>query len=135
MSQIETDRNLLKRMLYLSAGMLSLVTGLIGIVLPLLPTTPFILLSAWCFARSSRNFHTWLITHPRLGKVISDWEQHRGMTAANKRRAYVLIALSFGFSITMAPLMWVKLLLIPIGCAVIWNLRKMNTTPENSSKK
>ena len=133
--QKETDRTFLKRALYLIAGILSFTAGMIGVVLPLLPTTPLVLLAAWCFARSNKKFHTWMVTHPRFGKVISDWEKHKGMTAANKRRAYVLIALSFAFSICMAPLLWVKLLLVPIGCCVTLHIAKMNTVSAPSSGK
>ncbi|OJX76815.1 YbaN family protein [Magnetospirillum sp. 64-120] len=51
--------------------------GVIGIFLPLLPTTPFLLLALWCFARSSRRFHSWLLNHSRFGPLLRDWEQHR----------------------------------------------------------
>ena len=93
-----------------------MIAGVIGIVLPLLPTTPFLLLAAWCFARSSHSFHTWLVTHKYFGKFIFDWEQHRGISRKNKQRACVLIVLSFSFSIYMVPLLWVKLALA-LGCA------------------
>lgn len=67
-----------KRALLLSAGFVSLAVGILGIFLPLLPTTPFLLLSAACFARSSERFHRWLLGHPRLGPPIRDW-QERGV--------------------------------------------------------
>ncbi|CAM3422039.1 YbaN family protein [Parendozoicomonas haliclonae] len=124
------DKQYLKRILYLAAGILSLVAGIIGIVLPLVPTTPFTLLSAWCFARSSKSFHTWLITHPRFGKIISDWETHRGMTAANKKRAYFLIVLTFSISIAVVGPIWLKVMLAVMCCGLLWNIHRMNTTQE-----
>jgi hypothetical protein len=65
-----------KRTLLIIAGFLSLGFGVAGIFLPLLPTTPFILLAAFCFSRSSERLHQWLLQHPRLGSLISDWEKN-----------------------------------------------------------
>ncbi len=61
------------RPLYLLLGLAALGFGLAGVVLPLLPTTPFLLLAAFAFARSSPRLHDWLLTHPRLGGPIADW--------------------------------------------------------------
>jgi uncharacterized membrane protein YbaN (DUF454 family) len=62
--------------IYFTSGLISLLLGLIGVVLPLLPTTPFILLSAFCFSRSSERFHQKLLNHKRLGPMITDWEEN-----------------------------------------------------------
>jgi hypothetical protein len=64
------------RPLWIALGAASLVTGLVGAVLPLLPTTPFLLLAAYSFARGSPSLHAWLIEHPRLGPVIEDWQRY-----------------------------------------------------------
>lgn len=65
-----------KRTILITSGFLSLAIGIVGIFLPLLPTTPFVLLAAFCFSKSSERLHQWLIRHPRLGPIISDWEQN-----------------------------------------------------------
>lgn len=62
------------KIIWASCGLLSLCLGIIGILLPLLPTVPFLLLAAFCFARSSPALHKWLIEHPTLGPPIMDWQ-------------------------------------------------------------
>lgn len=62
--------------IYFVAGWGFLFLGIIGAFLPLLPTTPFLLLTAFCFSRSSERWHTWLINQPHLGPFILDWQRH-----------------------------------------------------------
>lgn len=83
-----------KKRLYVAAGFFSLALGFIGIFLPLLPTTPFILLAAICFSRGSERWHHWLITHPRMGPLIVDWEQYGVIRKRAKITATVLISTS-----------------------------------------
>lgn len=61
------------RFVWQGIGWASVILGALGILVPLLPTTPFLLLAAWCFARSSQRFHDWLVHHPRLGPPITAW--------------------------------------------------------------
>ncbi len=74
-----------RQLIYLCAGWLSLGLGIIGIPLPLLPTTPFLLLAAFCFARGSERWHQWLITHPSFGPPILNWQEHRAISRGAKR--------------------------------------------------
>ncbi|HJV91230.1 MAG TPA: YbaN family protein [Holophagaceae bacterium] len=98
------------RPLLLLVGGLSLLLALAGVVLPLLPTTPFLLLSAACFARSSERLHRWLLAHPHLGPFIADWERGGAIRPAAKRLATLLILLSGGFSLwTVHAPSWAKL--------------------------
>jgi hypothetical protein len=66
------------------AGTVSLALGLIGVVLPGLPTTPFVLLAAACYAKASPRLHGWLINHRFLGPMVRDWETHRSLTRRTK---------------------------------------------------
>ncbi len=84
-------RNQLIRLFWLAGGFLSLALGVIGIVLPLLPTTPFLLLAAYCFARGSKRLHDWLVHHPRLGPPIRDWQRHGAISRRAKRMAMLAI--------------------------------------------
>jgi len=73
-------RPTLRQTLLVAAGLVALGLGLIGIVLPGLPTTPFVLLAAACFARaSSPRLHGWLTTHRYLGPMVRDWEANRSL--------------------------------------------------------
>lgn len=78
------------RTLWFLGGAMALALGAVGVVLPILPTTPFILLAAFCFARSSKRCHAWLIRHPVFGPLISNWTEY----GAISRRAKTLAALS-----------------------------------------
>ncbi len=76
----------MQRILLLSLGWLAVVLGTLGVVLPLLPTTPFILLAAWCFARSSPRFHHWLLYRSWFGGYLRHWQKHRAMPPGAKPR-------------------------------------------------
>ncbi|MCR9136882.1 MAG: YbaN family protein [Alphaproteobacteria bacterium] len=76
----------------MGGGFLSLAAGIVGIALPLLPTTPFLLLAAFCFARGSQRLHDWLVHHPRLGPPIHDWQKHGAISRRAKQLAMLSIA-------------------------------------------
>ena len=86
---------MLTRILWIILGFLSIACGIAGILLPLVPTTPFFLLAALAFARSSPRLHNWLVTHPRLGPPITDWRAH----GAINRRAKIMAVLSLSAAI------------------------------------
>jgi uncharacterized protein len=83
------------RPLYFFAGCLLLCIGIAGYILPLLPGTVFLILAAACFARSSRRFETWLLTHPKLGPSIVAWRQNGAIPRKAKILALSCMAISF----------------------------------------
>lgn len=88
-----TKRTHMIRLFWLLAGGFAVMMGILGIILPLLPTTPFLLLAAFCFARGSERLHHWLISHKVLGPPIRDWENHGAISSRAKRMAFITIAL------------------------------------------
>jgi uncharacterized membrane protein YbaN (DUF454 family) len=70
--------------------------AIIGVVLPGLPTVPFLLLTAWFSARGSDRLHRWLYSHPHLGKLLIDWEQQGAISRSSKVMAFLLLILSWG---------------------------------------
>lgn len=125
MSKLATKENTpFKRLLLLSIGWISLILGVIGIVLPLLPTTPFILLSAWCFSQSSKRFHLWLKQHKFFGPIIEDWQSDKGIPKKSRNRAIIFMWCGMGLSIFIVAKFWATLSLICIGiCVSIYLLR------------
>lgn len=87
------------RPLLWSAGTLALLLGIVGIVVPGLPTTPFVLLAGACYVRASPRAHAWLLRNPAFGPILNDWERHRSVAPRVKRVAMATMALTAGFSI------------------------------------
>lgn len=105
-------------------GGLSLVLAFLGILLPLLPTTPFLLLASACFMRSSPRFYRWMHEHPRLGPLLTNWYENGAVTKQVKSRGLFFILLSFSFSIYFAPILWVKgFLILVLVILLSWFLR------------
>lgn len=102
-------RHVVPRALYFSFAWLFIVIGVIGIFLPLLPTTPFLLLAAWCFSKSSERFHSWLLDHPTLGPPVRDWQGHGVIRRPAKIAATVAMALAIMFPMVLVKVpMWAK---------------------------
>lgn len=89
------------RYLWFMLGMISLAIGFAGIVLPLVPTVPLMILAAFFFARSSERLHAWLIEHPTFGPSIQDWQERGAISEKGKRIATLSIAVVFLISILL----------------------------------
>jgi uncharacterized membrane protein YbaN (DUF454 family) len=108
-------------------GILSLVVGIIGIVTPVLPTTPFILLSGYCFARGSERLHNWILSHRYFGPMIISFREERRIPLKIKIFASLMIAVSMSITaFFIVPLLAVKIGMGIVGVAVIvyiWSFR------------
>ncbi|MBG6241050.1 MAG: DUF454 family protein [Candidatus Symbiopectobacterium sp. Dall1.0] len=100
-------------------GWLAVVLATLGVVLPLLPTTPFLLLAAWCFARSSPRFHAWLLYRSWFGPYLRHWQDHRALPPGAKGKAVVMIVLTFAISLWLVDMVWVRVLLLTIMAVLL----------------
>lgn len=94
------------RLFFFTLGLTSLVLGAIGVFVPLLPTVPFILLAAFCFARSSPGLERWLIAHKHFGPHIRAWRESRAISRSGKRAAWAAFAFSGALGFILLPLWW-----------------------------
>lgn len=89
------------RFIYLCLGLTSVLLAGVGVVLPLLPTVPFLLLAAFFFARSSERLHDWLLSHATFGPMILDWNERGAIGPSAKKAATVSVAAVFSISIIL----------------------------------
>ena len=117
-------------------GALSLGLGIIGIFLPLLPTTPFVLLAAYFFSRSSKRLHRWLVEHPRFGHYIRDWEAEQVIPPVGKYASSLMMVPSVGYVIAVRelPLMLEAIMAATVAAVLwyIWSRPSRRTSPRRA---
>ncbi len=120
-------RKIVIRYLLMACGCISTIVGLIGIVVPLLPTTPFLILALTCFARSSPRFHQSLLNAPYLGVILNDWEKEKKIDKKRKKSIYLIVLGAFSISIIIVhPSFLLQLLLLLIMCIVLLLIRSID---------
>lgn len=124
MKQIES----VKKCLLIAVGSISVALGMLGVFLPLLPTTPFLLLAAACYVRSSDRFYEWLITHKYFGHHIKNYRDGHGIPLRAKIIALSMLWLTIGSSVIFfVPFLSVKILLLLIASGVTIHLLRIKT--------
>lgn len=109
----------IKKNLLILSGSICVALGFLGIFLPLLPTTPFLLLAAFCYAKSSNNFYQWLISNCLFGHYIKNYQEGKGLPLKEKIFTIFLLWLTMGYScFFVVTVLWLKFLLISIGILV-----------------
>ncbi len=127
-SEPSSKASLPVRGIFAVIGTISLAFGVIGILLPVLPTTPFVLLAAACYVRVSPRLYGWLLGQPALGPIITDWRRSRSLPPGVKRRAIVLVALTFAVSIALLDEVVIRAALLVTGVALVLFLSRIPTS-------
>lgn len=128
---VRKSRSPLVRGLLIAAGTLCVALGIVGIFVPLLPTTPFMLLAAACYARASRRFHERLLANRTFGPLIHQWHRYRSIPRRTKISAIVLMSLTLGASIVFfVEPGWLQVALAVMGVFLaIWMARIPSRQP------
>lgn len=108
--------------------------GIVGVVIPVLPTVPFILAATYAAARGSERLHTWLVTHPRFGPIIVTWQTQRAIPRYAKRLAIGSMVFCAVIIVVFAPLLWVKIFSCAfMACVGTWIWLRPEPVPEETA--
>jgi uncharacterized membrane protein YbaN (DUF454 family) len=122
----------LRQALFLVAGCLLLATGVVGIVVPVLPTTPFLLLAALCFARSSVRCHRWLLGNRFFGRYLNDYLSGRGVPGKVKAGVLAFLWLVITLSaVFLAQDLWLRIVLFAVACGVTVHVLLLKVRPRD----
>ena len=119
----------LRRLLWGFGGWFAAALGLLGVALPLVPATPFLLLAAACFARSSPRAHRWLLDNRWCGPLLRQWHATRSVPRSAKRKGYLVLIASFGVSLALVPSWPLRALLTALGLALLVFLARLPEGP------
>jgi len=123
-----------KKILFLVCGSLCVLLAILGMFLPVLPTTPFLLLASFCFARSSTRVNKWLLSNRWFGVYIRNYREGRGITLRHKVIAISLLWLTIGYAVWVVSFWWLKLILFCIAVGVTYHLTKIKTFKSSTPK-
>ncbi len=113
------------RIAWLVVGLLALALGALGVALPLLPTTPFVLVAAFAFAQSSETLHQWLLDHDIFGPLIENWRRHGAISRRAKVVSVISMAAVLGISIAMAaPPVVIGVQVVVLGASALFILTR-----------
>jgi uncharacterized protein len=127
-------QNKAKQYFLICTGWVSIVLGVIGIVLPLLPTTPFVLLAATCFAKSSPRFHQWLLAHAFFGPLINSYQGDKSLPQDVKIKAIVFIWITLSISIFLLKISWLRIVIFFLGIVLTTLLWRTPSRPKQPEK-
>ena len=117
------------RIFLIIIGSVSLALGILGIFLPMLPTTPFLLLSAAAWVKASPSLYEWLINHRVFGEYIRNYREHRAIPLRVKVLSVSLVWLTIGYSIfaVVDKWWWAQVLLLLLAIAISWHILSFAT--------
>ncbi|MBK9334634.1 MAG: YbaN family protein [Ignavibacteria bacterium] len=127
-TEYNISQNSILRWILLLSGIILTSIGILGIFVPLLPTTIFFLLAAWCFARSSEKFHKWLHNNKYFGKYLNDYSSGKGMTVKSKIFSISMLWIGIlASAFLLTDLLYIRILLLVIAIGVSWHLLAIKT--------
>lgn len=119
-----------KNALFITLGLLCLTLGALGAFLPILPTTPFALLAAYCFSKGSPKLHAWLLSTKLFGPLIYNWEQYGVVGVRAKILATVMIVILFSYTLIYVEVaLWIKVIVTLSGLGVLLFLWTRPSSP------
>lgn len=119
---------MIKKYLFISLGFFFVGLGVLGIFVPLLPTTIFLLLAAYFFAKSSDKYYNWLMTNKYFGKFIRDYREGRGVPLKTKTVTVTILWVTILYSVFfIVELLWLKILLVAVAIGVSWHILSLKT--------
>jgi hypothetical protein len=121
------------RAVFLVLGHLCVALGVIGVFLPVMPTTVFLLGAAACYARASAGFYNRLLNNRVFGPIIADWRHYRSMTWKAKAYAIGFVWVGIGISVVLVPLVWLRVVLLGVAVAVTGFLLRIRTRDPSRS--
>ena len=122
--------NSAKKALLVAAGSLCIVLAVLGVFLPLLPTTPFLLLASACYVRSSERLHGWLMGNRLLGGYLRNFKEHRGVPLRARVVTVALLWLPLLYSVYRLDILWLELALVLMGLAWSVLIFRMKTVKD-----
>ena len=124
-----------RRWLFLALGFVFTGLGSIGVILPGIPTTPFLLLASYCFVRSSPRLHQRLLDSKTFGPLLRDWHRHRGLKRRVKRAAIAACAITITLSVALGGLPWPGRVVVALaGAYGIWFVSRLPVVPDDPSQ-
>lgn len=125
----------IKKCMYIIGGSVALILGIVGVFLPVLPTTPFLLLSSFCYVRSSERMYHWLINHKIFGAYIYNYLTYKAIPKKTKVGAILFLWSTLIVSMIMVPSGHIRLFLIVVGLAVTTHLLMLKTLSKEEREK
>lgn len=116
-----------KKYLYILGGSISLALGVIGIFLPVLPTTPFLLLAAFCYLRGSKKMYDWLLSHKVFGPYIYNYMTYKAVTRKTKKVILTTMWLILTISTILVPILHIRIFLLASGIGVTIHILTLKT--------
>lgn len=116
----------LKKYTFIVFGTLALVLGIIGIFLPILPTTPFLLLASFFYVRSSKKLNHWLLNHKYFGAYLTDYIEYKAIKKSNRRYSLTFLWFTLITAMIVSQQIWLVCLLIVIGSSVTFHIMHLN---------